>query len=162
MGERRTSQIWVSKGSSEEGEYHGLFAWNPNITTKALSWEGQENQGKEFPLRHNGTASLCSARTQISGLKDLALLQLWHSLQTRLRSDRWPSDSLCPGAGKKEKVRGRSRPWDEGSRGKRVMWSSQEPGAENSLQKAGKGTEKESPWELPQGPRPADTLCLAL
>ena len=47
---------------------------------------------------------LCSLRTQVqfrlwhSGLKDPALLQLWHSLQLWLRPDSWSGNSTSQGA----------------------------------------------------------------
>lgn len=61
---------------------------------------------------------LCSARTWVphlawpSGLKDPALLQLWHRLQVWFRSDPWPKKSMCHRAaqkGKERKKRGRER-----------------------------------------------------
>ena len=56
-----------------------------------------------------------SARTQVrslaqhSGLRILALPQLWLRSQLRLRSDPWPRNSKCHGAAKKEKKKSMRR-----------------------------------------------------
>lgn len=39
----------------------------------------------------------------VQRVKDLVLLQLWHSLQLQLRSDPWPRNSKCLGVAKEEK-----------------------------------------------------------
>ena len=46
---------------------------------------------------------------QCSELKDLALLQLWHWLQQRLRFSPWPGNSICCACGYKKKKKERER-----------------------------------------------------
>ena len=41
----------------------------------------------------------------VQWVKDLALWQLWHRSQLRLRSDQWPRNSICHRVAKKEKTK---------------------------------------------------------
>ena len=61
---------------------------------------------------------LCSARKQVwspvwhSGLKDLALPQLWYRSQLQLRSDPWPRNSICHRVAKKENENQKNPTWN--------------------------------------------------
>ena len=70
---------------------------------------------REFSLPHNGINGISAEsrrrfNPQWSGLKDLALLQLWCRWQLQLGSDPW--SGICPEATKIEKRGGQGRTKD--------------------------------------------------
>jgi len=76
----------------------------------------EKGQGGPPAVAQRDWQQPCSTRTQVpslaqhSGLKDLALPQLWCRLQLRLRSDPWLRNSKCCRTVKKKK---KKKKWEE-------------------------------------------------
>ena len=115
---RRGSGIALSSGV---GRRHGsdlavLWLWCRSAAVAPippLVWELTYATGAALKIKKRGGSSFCGAIGGIMGCFfypwpgtagwDLALPQLQLQLKLWLRSDRWPGNSMCHGAAKKEK-----------------------------------------------------------